>query len=135
MKRSYILLAILFIFTMRSLAQQDAQFTLFQWATPYYNAGAIGEQSNTLCFTGLFRQQYTGWNDTYVDSEGKISKKNTSSQQISFSIESYMLKLHVGVGVTMLSDKGGYFNSVGVKLGDCYKLGGPRGSLGIGFQV
>lgn len=135
MKRSYILLAILFIFTMRSFAQQDAQFTLFQWATPYYNAGAIGEQSNTLCFTGLFRQQYTGWNDTYVDSGGKISKKNTSPQQIYFSIESYMRKLHGGLGITILSDKIGYFNNVGFKLGYSYKLRIPTGSLGIGFQV
>ncbi len=38
-------------------AQDDTQFTLFPWATPYYNAGGIGEQNNTLCFTALYNNK------------------------------------------------------------------------------
>lgn len=136
MKKSYILSAVLFVFAMSVSAQQDAQFTLFQWATPYYNAGAIGEQSNTLCFTGIFRQQYTGWNDYgTTDENGKLSKYNTSPQQIYVSMESYLRKLHGSLGIAVIKDKIGYFNNVGVKLGYSFKLRIPTGSLGIGLQA
>ena len=135
MKKRYILSVLLLVLTVAGYAQQDAQFTLFQWATPYYNAGAIGEQSNTLCFTGIFRQQYTGWNDTYMDESGNPQKFNTSPQQIYISMESYLRKLHGGLGVTLIKDKIGYFNNVGVKLGYSFKLKIPTGSLGIGVQA
>ncbi len=134
MRKSYILSVILFVFTTSVFAQQDAQFTLFQWATPYYNAGAIGEQSNTLCFTGIFRQQYTGWND-YVVKDGQQTKYNTSPQQLYFSMESYLRKLHGSLGLSVIKDKVGYFNNVGVKLGYSFKLRIPTGSLGIGIQA
>ena len=135
MRKSYILSVVLFVFTAGVFAQQDAQFTLFQWATPYYNAGAIGEQSNTLCFTGIFRQQYTGWNDYIVDANGNQTKYNTSPQQIYFSLESYLRKLHGSLGISVIKDKIGYFNNVGVKLGYSFKLRIPTGSLGIGLQA
>ena len=136
MRKSYILSVVLFVFAMNAFAQQDAQFTLFQWATPYYNAGAIGEQSNTLCFTGIFRQQYTGWNDYgTVDENGNQQKFNTSPQQIYVSMESYLRKLHGSLGVSFIKDKIGYFNNVGVKLGYSFKLRIPTGSLGIGLQA
>lgn len=134
MKKSYILSVVLFVLSMNIFAQQDAQFTLFQWATPYYNAGAIGEQSNTLCFTGIFRQQYTGWNDVVVV-DGQQQKFNTSPQQIYLSMESYLRKLHGSLGVAVIKDKIGYFNNVGVKLGYSFKLRIPTGSLGIGLQA
>ena len=137
MRKSYILSVVLFVFAMNVFAQQDAQFTLFQWATPYYNAGAIGEQSNTLCFTGIFRQQYTGWNDYVVttDNSGKQQKYNTSPQQLYVSMESYLRKLHGSLGISVIKDKIGYFNNVGVKLGYAFKLRIPTGSLGIGLQA
>lgn len=136
MRKSYLLSAILFVFTMGAFAQQDAQFTLFQWATPYYNAGAIGEQSNTLCFTGIFRQQYTGWKDYLYDENGnKTGEYNTSPQQLYISMESYLRKLHGSLGVTVIKDKIGYFNNVGVKLGYSFKLRIPTGSLGIVLQA
>ena len=135
MKKRYIFSAILFAFAMNVFAQQDAQFTLFQWATPYYNAGAIGEQSNTLCFTGIFRQQYTGWKDTYVKEDGSVSKVNTSPQQLYFSAETYHRKLHGAIGVTFLKDKIGYFDNINVKIGYSFRLKIPTGYLGIGLQM
>ncbi len=135
MKKGYILSVVLFVISVVGFAQQDAQFSLFQWTTPYYNAGAIGEQSNTLCFTALFRQQYAGWNDTYVEADGQVSKVNTSPQQIYISAESYLRKLHGGLGITFLKDKIGYFNNIGFKVGYAFKLKIPTGSLGIGIQV
>lgn len=137
MKKKYILGIFLTVFSVSTFAQQDAQFLLFPWATPYYNAGAIGEQSNTLCFTGIFRQQYAGWKDTYVPTNSTDGTQliNTSPQQIYLSLESYLRKLHGGIGVTFIKDKIGFFNNVGVKLGYSFKLRIPTGTLGIGLQV
>ncbi|MBP5711219.1 MAG: PorP/SprF family type IX secretion system membrane protein [Bacteroidales bacterium] len=135
MKRSIIVLLVSLMSGCMLYAQQDAQFALFPWAMPYYNVGAVGEQSNTLCFTGLFRQQYTGFKDTYIDESGKTVSDNTSPQQLLFNIESYLKKLHGGLGVSIIKDKIGYYNNVGVKIGYSYKLRIPTGSLGIGLQV
>ena len=49
--------------TLSVFAQDDAQFTFFPWVTSYYNAGGIGEQHNTLCFTADYNNKYLGWGD------------------------------------------------------------------------
>ena len=115
-------------------AQDDVQFTLFPWATSYYNAGGIGEQNNTLCFTGIYNNKYLGWNDVYMQGDS-IKKDKTAPQDIYFSLESYLKKLHGSLGVTFVNDIIGYYNNIGVKLGYSYKLRIANGHLGIGAQV
>ncbi|MCQ2285505.1 MAG: PorP/SprF family type IX secretion system membrane protein [Bacteroidales bacterium] len=135
MKKSVIIFLVSVMSSIAVFAQQDAQFTLFPWAMPYYNVGALGEQSNTLCFTGFFRQQYAGFKDEYTNAYGAQVSDNTAPQQLMFNIESYLKKLHGGLGVSVIKDKIGYYNNVGVKVGYSYKLRIPTGSLGIGLQV
>ena len=113
-------------------AQQDAQFTLFPWANYYFNPGSAGEQHNTLCFTGLFRQQYAGYQDAIPNTDSSMS---TGGQQILFNMESYLRKLKGGLGLSLIKDKNGQFQNVGLRLGYAYKLNLPSGRLGIGFQV
>lgn len=123
-------------------AQNDAQFTLFPWAQLYYNPGSAGEQHNTLCFTALYRQQYLGYKDvwesetqTETTDENGLESLNTGGQQILFNMETYLRKLHGGLGLSIVKDKNGVFNNVGVRVGYAYKLNLPVGRLGIGFQV
>lgn len=116
-------------------AQDDAQFTLFPWATMYYNPGAMGEQSNTLCFTAFYRQAYLGWQDVYQDENGNITKEKTAPREFLFNIESYLRKAKGSFGLSILSDRVGFYNNVGVRLGYAYKLKIPTGHLGIGLQV
>jgi type IX secretion system PorP/SprF family membrane protein len=113
-------------------AQQDAQFTLFPWANYYFNPGSAGEQHNTLCFTGLFRQQYAGYQDAIPNTDSSMS---TGGQQILFNMESYLRKLKGGLGLSVIKDKNGQFQNIGLRLGYAYKLNLPSGRLGIGFQV
>lgn len=115
-------------------AQDDAQFTLFPWATSYYNAGGIGEQSNTLCFTAIYNNKYLGWNDVYTVN-GVDSMNKTAPQDFLFNMESYLKKLHGSLGLSLISDQVGFYNNVGVKLGYSYKLRIGGGHLGIGAQV
>ena len=113
-------------------AQQDAQFTLFPWAHYYFNAGSAGEQHKTLCFTGLFRQQYMGYRDVIPGTDSSLS---TGGQQILFNMESYLRKIRGGLGLSLIKDKNGQFENIGLRLGYAYKLNLPTGRLGIGFQL
>jgi type IX secretion system PorP/SprF family membrane protein len=135
MKKNITIFLIMLMGWLGVRAQQDAQFTLFPWALIYYNVGATGEQNNTLCFTGIFRQQYAGFQDVYTDENGDITKENTSPQQILFNLETYSRKLRGGIGVSLIKDKIGYYNNIGAKIGYAYKLNIPTGTLGIGLQV
>ncbi|MBQ3733662.1 MAG: PorP/SprF family type IX secretion system membrane protein [Bacteroidales bacterium] len=116
-------------------AQDDAQFTFFPWVTSYYNAGGIGEQHNTLCFTADYSNKYLGWSDLPSTAITTDTAKHTAPQDFLFSIESYLRKLHGSLGVTLVRDQLGYYKNTGVKIGYAYKLRVGGGHLGIGAQV
>ena len=71
---------------MSGFAQDDAQFTFFPWVTSYYNAGGIGEQSNTLCFTADYNNKYLGWGDLSTTAINNDSAARTAPQDFLFSI-------------------------------------------------
>ncbi len=134
-KRITIILVLVLMLSGFVRAQDDAQFTLFPWATSYYNAGGIGEQSNTLCFTAIYNNKYLGWNDVYVDENGIEQKDKTAPQDFLFNIESYIKKIKGSIGLSLVNDIVGYYNNVGIKLGYSYKLRIGGGHLGIGLQA
>ena len=120
---------------MSGFAQDDAQFTFFPWVTSYYNAGGIGEQHNTLCFTADYNNKYMGWGDLPSTAINNDTALKTGPQDFLFSIESYLKKLHGSLGVTLIHDRIGFYSNTGVKLGYAYKLRVGGGHLGIGAQV
>ena len=120
---------------MSGFAQDDAQFTFFPWVTSYYNAGGIGEQHNTLCFTADYNNKYMGWGDLPSTAINNDTALKTGPQDFHFSIESYLKKLHGSLGVTLIHDRIGFYSNTGVKLGYAYKLRVGGGHLGIGAQV
>jgi len=123
--------------TMTGFAQDDAQFTFFPWVTSYYNAGGIGEQHNTLCFTADYNNKYLGWGDAPLSGTtiNNDSLFHSAPQSFLFSIESYLKKLHGSLGVTLIHDRIGIYSNTGVKIGYAYKLRLGGGHLGIGAQV
>ena len=118
---------------MSGFAQDDAQFTFFPWVTSYYNAGGIGEQHNTLCFTADYNNKYLGWGDASAINNDSLF--HSAPQDFLFSIESYLKKLHGSLGVTLVHDRLGIYSNTGFKLGYAYKLRLGGGHLGIGAQV
>jgi len=118
---------------MAGFAQDDAQFTFFPWVTSYYNAGGIGEQNNTLCFTADYNNKYLGWGDVKAINNDSVNR--TAPQDFLFSIESYLKKLHGSIGVTLVHDRLGFYKNTGIKLGYAYKMRVGGGHLGIGAQV
>ena len=120
---------------MSGFAQDDAQFTFFPWVTSYYNAGGIGEQNNTLCFTADYSNKYLGWGDLPSTAINNDTALHTAPQDFLFSIESYLRKLHGSIGVTLVHDRIGFYSNTGVKLGYAYKMRVGGGHLGIGLQA
>lgn len=129
-----LLVMVTMFYCVSGYAQDDAQFTLFPWATSYYNAGGIGEQSNTLCFTALYNKKSLGWNDVY-QVNGVDSMDKTAPQDFLLNVESYLKKLHGSLGLSLIRDNLGYYKNVGVKFGYSYKLRIAGGQMGIGAQV
>lgn len=134
-KKIGVFMLVAMAFHVSGLAQDDAQFTLFPWATSYYNAGGIGEQNNTLCFTFLYDNKSLAWRDVYNGAGDSISKDKTAPQDFLLNIESYLKKLHGSIGLSLISDQIGYYKSIGVKLGYSYKLRIGGGHMGIGAQI
>lgn len=136
-KKIGFLLLLAMTFCLSARAQDDAQFTLFPWTTSYYNPGGIGEQSNTLCFTFVYDNKYMGWRDVYGEGGRRDtnSMDKTSPQNFLLNIESYLKKLHGSIGLSLLSDHVGFYNSVSIRLGYSYKLRIGGGHLGIGAHV
>lgn len=132
-QKSSIIVVLAMMFTITGFAQDDAQFTFFPWVTSYYNAGGIGEQHNTLCFTADYNNKYLGWGDAYSINNDSVSR--TAPQDFLFSIESYLKKLHGSLGVTLVRDQLGFYKNTGVKIGYSYKLRVGGGHLGIGAQI
>lgn len=116
-------------------AQDDVQFSFFPWSTSYYNAGGIGEQNNTLCFTAIYQNKYMGWNDVYMDDKGNPQMDKTAPQDFLFNIESYLKKLRGSLGLSLVSDRIGFYSNVSIRLGYAYKLRIGAGHLGIGLQM
>ena len=137
MKKSIIILLCMFFCCVKGFAQTDAQFTLFPWASLYYNPGAAGEQNNTLCFTAFFKQQYIGFKTPYYEEGAKEPKyDNDSPQQILFNAEFASRKIRGAFGLSIINDKpAGLQNNVGIRLGYAYKQPLGNGNLGIGLQV
>lgn len=132
-KKTGVIIILAMLSSMAGFAQDDAQFTFFPWVTSYYNAGGIGEQNNTLCFTADYNNKYLGWGDAYSINNDSVSR--TAPQDFLFSVESYLKKLHGSIGVTFLRDQLGFYKNTGFKIGYSYKLRVGGGHLGIGAQV
>lgn len=134
MKKSIIFLACVLLVCPSLFAQKDPQITLFPWASLNYNPGAAGEQNNTLCFTGFYRQEHLGIKEISVGQNGERSE-DISGRNIAFNMEFYSRKIRGAFALSIANDKAAYFNNINVKLGYAFKMNLGPGKLGIGAQV
>lgn len=137
MKKSIIILLCIIVGSLKLSAQQDAQFTLFPWASLYYNPGTAGEQNNTLCFTGIYNQKYMGLKQAYPDptNPANINTDNISPQDFLVNVEFFSRKIRGAIGVSFISDKITFFHNIGVRLGYTFRFNLGGGKMGIGFQA
>lgn len=121
MKKLFTLFLLIFLLEGVSYAQQDPQVSHNMYNQLAVNPGYAGI-SNAICGTLIARKQWLGF-------EG-------SPQTGILSVDAPIRLLHGGAGLTILSDKLGFENNIGVKLSYAYRTNriGP-GSLGIGLQL
>jgi type IX secretion system PorP/SprF family membrane protein len=117
-----LLLSLLFLSsTIFAFAQQDAQFSQFMFNRLAINPGFAGS-SNAICGSLLGREQWVGFND------GR-------PQTYLLSVDAPVKILRGGVGLNVMQDRVGFFNSTMVNLGYSYRMNLGPGILGIGFNV
>lgn len=135
MKKSIIFLACVLLVCPSLFAQKDPQITLFPWASLNYNPGAAGEQNNTLCFTGFYKQEHLGMKELYTNANGKQESNSISNRDLAFNMEFYSRKIRGAFALSIMNDKAVYYNNINVKLGYAFKMNLGPGKLGIGAQV
>ena len=116
------------------IAQQDAQFTQNMFNNMYTNPGYAGINKR-ICLTTLYRQQWVGFKSTVTNADNSTSEVKTNPQTTVISIDAPIRALRGGIGLSLFSDKLGFENNLGVKIGYAFHLGIGSGLLGIGIQA
>ena len=145
MRKKIIILACFTMTSVTLFAQLDAQYTLFPWASLYYNPGTAGDQNNMLCFTGIFTNKYTEMKENqYFDNQPQPTQGTANTQDpdrfigvrdILVNAEFYSRKIRGAVGLSFLSDHIDVWNIIAIRLGYTYRMKIAGGGLGIGFQA
>lgn len=136
MKKIYITL-IFSVISVVLFAQQEAQFTQYMFNNVLTNPGYTGINKR-ICLTTIYRQQWTGFESQYYvgnNRNGELKTVKTNPQTTVISIDAPIRVLRGGIGISIFSDKLGFENNLGVKVGYAYHQGIGDGILGIGLQV
>lgn len=119
------------LFGVLAFAQQEAQFTQNMFTNMAINPGYAGINKQ-ICITTLFRQQWSGFEDTYGPME--LPHKG-APQTLLVTIDAPVRVLRGGIGVTVFKDKLGFEDNIGAKLAYSFHLTIGPGVLGIGVMA
>ncbi len=103
-----------------AMAQQEAIFSQFFYNKTLLNPGAAGS-NGSACLTAFHRQQWLGLEGAPVTQ--------------SLNLNSPAFGDRVGLGLTLMNDRIGFFNSTFVNLAYAYRVEFGKGKLGIGVQA
>lgn len=121
------LLLLLLVFTgFYAKAQQEAQLTNFMFSQGAFNPGSVGS-NDAICFTLLARQQWIGFKSSVDGSSG-------APQTFVLLGETNIDKIRSGIGLSIIKDKIGFEDNIGVRFAYAYRLNVGQGKLGIGIQ-
>jgi type IX secretion system PorP/SprF family membrane protein len=119
-KNLFFFLLSIIVGTASVTAQQDAQFSQNMFNRLAINPGYAGS-SNAICATLLGRQQWMGFGDG-------------APKTFLLSVDAPVKLLHGGIGLNVMQDKIGFFNSTIVNLSYAYRMPLGPGVLGIGIN-
>jgi type IX secretion system PorP/SprF family membrane protein len=125
MSRKLLFLGLMLI-SFLGFSQQEIQYTNFMFSEMAYNPGFAGI-NRSICATTLYRQQYMGFTSSYSDDEGSI-------EDIYLTLSSNVDALHGGLGLSIIKDKIGFEDNIGLRLAYSFHLNVGPGKLGIGLQ-
>lgn len=118
MRKIYLAMFTCLAFT--GLAQQDLQFTQYQFNRLYYNPGVAGS-GGAICVNGVHRSQWVGF-------EGAPTSQNINANvPLNF--------LHGGVSLKIANDQIGFFQNINAGLGYAFQYQLGPGTIGAGFSA
>jgi len=106
--------------------QQEAQFSQNMFNQLSFNPAYAGVRK-AICATGLYRQQWMG----FEDPEGN----SVSPRTYLVSLDLPVRILHGGMGVTIYNDEIGFERNIGAKISYAYRINIGRGNLAFGGMV
>ena len=123
-RKAVILLFFIGVWGLRLYAQQEMQFTQY-WANKIsFNPGYMGTE-NKICVGTMYRNQWMGF---------KENNNKVNPESFTFSIHSLVNPLRGGLGAFLYTDKLGYEQNIGARLGYAYRVSIQGGYLGIGLM-
>ncbi|MEK7254433.1 MAG: type IX secretion system membrane protein PorP/SprF [Bacteroidota bacterium] len=102
-----------------AFSQQDVIFSQFMFKKAVINPGYVGTSGHPH-FTFIHRQQWVGLEGSPITQ--------------AFSFETPLFAERVGVGISLINDNIGYFNSSLVNMQYAYRIDTEYGGLGLGLQ-
>jgi type IX secretion system PorP/SprF family membrane protein len=124
--RNLVFFLAFFLSISASFAQQAPVFTYYTNTYTFSNPGYAG-MGEGICLNGIVRQQWSG----FEDGEGE----NVAPENFLVTADMPVRWLRGGVGLSIIQDKLGFENNIGVNLGYSYHADLGGGRLGIGTAV
>ncbi len=118
--------AILFLGSLTSLAQQDAQFTQYMYNGMYYNPAFAGKQDG-FRFSALHRSQWLNYSTSSGQAGAPVTQLITAQGRLEGK--------DIGYGITIVNDQIGPTGNLEVNLQGAYHKKINRATLSLGAYV
>lgn len=112
------------------MAQSEPQFSQYMFNRMSYNPGYAGS-SGSICATAMYRNQWMGLN---LDPPTGGTEAGTTPTDMLFTFDMPVRFLHGGLGLTVISDKIGYWNNVMVDIDYAFRMFWGPGNLSVGVE-
>lgn len=109
-----------------SWSQMAPVFSHHPYTNMYINPGFAG-MGEGICLNGIIRQQWAG----FKDNDGN----KVAPEELLLTVDSPVRLLRGGIGGSIVQDRIGFYNRIGVQVGYAYHLDLGAGTLGIGAAV
>ncbi|MBQ0016178.1 MAG: type IX secretion system membrane protein PorP/SprF [Bacteroidales bacterium] len=112
-------------------AQQEVQFTQYMFNRLTYNPAYAGSHG-AICASLMYRSQWMG---LQLDNPTKDISAGSVPTDYLFSVDLPIKVLHGGVGLTVLGEKLGYHNNIGINLDYAFRIYWGRGTLAAAIEA
>ncbi len=122
------LIVLFYVFVLHEVgfSQQAPVFTHHSYTNMFVNPGYAG-MGEGICLNGIIRQQWAG----FKDAEGN----SVAPETFLITADAPVKKLKGGLGGSIVSDKLGFEENIGVNLGYSYHIDVGGADLGIGAAI
>jgi len=126
LRRVFFAIVLTFLFSFPTvMAQQLPVLTQYMFNQMAFNPGYAGSNGG-ICVNGLIREQWLG----FKDNDGN----KIAPETIYLTIDSPIKFLHGALGGSIMSERLGFYNNIGVKIGYAFRMDVGAGEFSAGLQ-